>query len=263
VNTSKIIEKDLNQESDEEEASEEENYSGEELEEVKIIDDTDKVSTEPEVVEVASDALTDKIITAPTGSTVVEIVSNNSTDKLSTASTGSTVVEVSSESNDEVSIAKYTAALKRDPPPGFKDWLRYARTTGCQTDVTAHYPQLYNDYARYFKLGNIPSSTTSFDAAILNSNRAQAAVYEFKDGEFKSIKHKSNDAMLKSIQHLIPKDKTFRIAINNWDEPISLPATDGSTGQYSKAENGIEHNECMNKHAARGNHGYESSVLIF
>jgi hypothetical protein len=158
--------------------------------------------------------------------------------------------EFSSGYTDEASIAKYTAALSRDPPPGFTDWLRYARTTGCKTDVTTHYPQLYADFSRYFALGKIPHS--SFSAPILRN----AAVYEFKDGVFNSVRLKSNFRMLSEIQHLVPRNKTFRIAINNWDEPVSLPATDGSTKRYGRAEDGIEHNECMKNHDARENHGY-------
>jgi hypothetical protein len=141
------------------------------------------------------------------------------------------------DESDEVSIARYSSALHREPPPGFIEWLRYARASGCQTDVAVHYSQIYKDYARFFKLGKIPRDT-SFNLTILR----KASIYEFNNGEFTSTGKHSNEETLKSIEHLIPTNKTFRIAINNWDEPISLPATDGYTEPYRNPADGVEHN---------------------
>jgi hypothetical protein len=84
-----------------------------------------------------------------------------------------------------------------------------------------------------------------------------ASIYEFNNGEFTSTTGKhSNEETLKSIQHLLPTDKSFRIAINSKDEPISLPATDGYTEPYKNPAEGVEHNACMKNHAASDNHGF-------
>lgn len=161
--------------------------------------------------------------------------------------------EVSS-SKDEAEPQKDTEPSKQleSKAPGFEKWLEFAKENKCLL-TASHYAQLYQDLEPWTKLGKIPE---------VKQFQLRARYYTFKEGKITNSDGGNVEDYFQQVAHLLP-NKEFTFAVNGWDEPISIPASDDYTGAFHSVKDAIEHNACLDKHPAKEYHGFLMSPDTF
>lgn len=136
--------------------------------------------------------------------------------------------------------------------PGFNKWLEFAKENNCVLE-SSHYAQLYQDLEPWTKLGKISD---------FQDLKLRARHYTFKEGKITNSDGGNVEDYFQQVAHLLP-NKEFTFAVNGWDEPISIPASDEYAGPFETMRDAIEHNDCVKTHPAKEYHGFLMSPESF
>ncbi|TPX75853.1 hypothetical protein CcCBS67573_g02874 [Chytriomyces confervae] len=130
---------------------------------------------------------------------------------------------------------EYEYHFKKAPPPHFSLWSHHALLQGCLTSP-GDYAQIYRDLSPWFNGQRITNESVSHVYG--------TRLIDFHDGAF----HNAGDKLSVLLEPLVPllaaNGKSFRFAVNNYDEPRMVPADKGFTGEYSDMSDVFDKNAC-------------------
>ncbi|ORY41690.1 hypothetical protein BCR33DRAFT_337959 [Rhizoclosmatium globosum] len=186
---------------------------------------------------------------------------------MSSEDTFNTSIPINGEA--DFSNHSYQSIFGKEPPPGFHEWLQFAKKQQCTT-VLSTYQQIYDDLAPFDRI-------YSKDFDLINRKGPARQQYITK-GVF--TKRRGFESKAMSPHLTLPlwnifrssTIKDFKYITSNMDEPISLPATDEYTGSYMNVNDTFTHNSCLrdrfdtktgNETTPRMAHGYLLSPASF
>ncbi|KAJ3001825.1 UNVERIFIED_CONTAM: hypothetical protein HDU68_006629, partial [Siphonaria sp. JEL0065] len=133
---------------------------------------------------------------------------------------------------------RYVDFHKKEPPVNYDLWIQFAQEHACPTDPR-NYRQIYKDLDPWIQKGAIDAKAV--DA--LATRLPNAKTINFVKGRFSE----GFEPILKPIQDIFPTDQLwdFKFLINQYDEPLLLPADNDSQAKYSSPDDLFTHSSCL------------------